>query len=161
MAGQSFRTTPVPNLQAALYQLSIRSPGFTLGELATYTFPISPGAIRYDRAGLSSFADTQGTPAQAGVARVIDIYGLAPPVIMIEGTTGWDYHATDGGILTGLQSMQLLQRFLARYAVLNETQRATGSSDYYQLEFYDYFSSQFWSNPSARRSCGLPPTGRC
>lgn len=144
MSGQNFRTSPAPNFSAALYQLSIRAPGFSLLDLATYTFPISPTSLRYAPSGMSSHADTQGPPSQNGVSRVMDVFGLSPPIILIEGTTGWDYHATDGSILTGLQSIQLLQQFLARYAQLNQAQRQAGVTDYYTLEFYDYFLGQFW-----------------
>ena len=141
---QSFRTITAPINTLALYQLSIRSPGYQRAEIATYTFPLTPSAVRYDRSGASSYTDTQGTPSTEGITRTIDRFGLTPPVIDIEGTTGWDYHASDGGVLTGLQSMQLLQSFLEQYATLNDQQRQTGNTQYYSLEFYDYFLSQFW-----------------
>lgn len=93
---------------------------------------------------MSSYSETQGTPLQQGVARVVDVYGLTPPIFTIEGTTGWDRHASDGYILTGLQSVQLLAAFLARYAQLNQIQRAAGIAQLYALEFYDYFGDNFW-----------------
>lgn len=141
---QTVRNTPASITTPALYQLSIRAPGYGAQEVATYTFPIPPASVRYDTSGASSYMDTQGTPNQQGISRVIDRYGLTPPIITIEGTTGWDYHASDGGVLSGQQSMQLLQAFLAQYATLNDGQRENGNSSYYTLEFYDYFSSQFW-----------------
>jgi hypothetical protein len=93
---------------------------------------------------MSSFSDTQGSPLTQGVSRVMDTYGLAPPIFTIEGTTGWDLHSGDGYSLTGLQSMQQLARFLATYADLNQVQRAAGIPYLYSLEFYDYFTSNFW-----------------
>jgi len=75
---------------------------------------------------------------------VIDTYGQAPPIITIEGTTGWDRHSMDGYILTGLQSVQLLQQFVSRYATLNQIQMQQGTADLYSLEWYDFFSLQFW-----------------
>ena len=150
MAGQSFRTTPAPNLQAALYQVAIvasAGPLSGLGSLAayaTYTFPLSPQHLRYERSALSSYFDTQGPASKLGVTRVVDTYGLTPPNILVEGTTGWDYHDTDGGIITGLQSVQLLKQFLDTYAQLNQQQRAAGNTQLYQLEFYDFFSGEFW-----------------
>ena len=141
---QSVYNVPAPITTPALYQLSIRAPGYSAEEIATYTFPLAPSSVRYEPSSASSYMDTQGTPAQQGISRVVDRYGLAPPIIMVEGTTGWDYHARDGGLLTGMQSIQLLIAFLAQYAALNDEQRASGNSSYYTLEFYDYFYSQFW-----------------
>lgn len=141
---QTFRTKPVGQYQPALYQLSIRSPGQAFAELATYTFPLTPSALRVERNALSSFSETQGPPTSQGVTRIVDTYGLSPPIFMIEGTTGWDRHAMDGYVLTGLQSIQLLAQFLQRYAELNQIQRQSGNSQLYALEFYDYFNLNFW-----------------
>ena len=142
---QTFRTHPAPlGNVPALYQLSIRAPGQVFAELSTYTFPLTPSQLRTERSSLSSFSDTQGPPSSQGVTRVMDVYGLAPPVFAIEGTTGWDYHLSDGFLLTGLQSMQLLAKFLEQYATLNQIQRASGNPNLYTLEFYDYFSLNFW-----------------
>ena len=74
----------------------------------------------------------------------MDTYGLAPPVFTIEGTTGWDMHSADGYSLTGLQSMQQLAAFLATYADLNQVNRLAGIAQLFKLEFYDYFTSNFW-----------------
>jgi hypothetical protein len=139
-----FRTSTVPASQPALYQLSIRAPGQQFAELSTYTFPITPSSIRYTPSAMSSRHDTRGPPTSQGVTRVVDRYGLTPPDIVIEGTTGWDRHLSDGYILTGLQSIQLLQKFLQQYETLNQQQLAAGIPNLYTLEFYDYFQSQFW-----------------
>lgn len=141
---QSFRTASVNDYAPAFYQLSIRAPGQAYAELMTYTFPLSPTSIRMERNALSSFAETQGTADTFGVTRIVDTYGLSPPIYTIEGTTGWDRHATDGYVLTGLQSLQLLDKFLQRYAALNVTQTQSGLSQLYALEFYDYFTQNFW-----------------
>ena len=134
---QSFSTVPVGlGSQTALYQLSIRRPGGGLLELATYTFPLTPSQVRADIPALSTFGDVQGPSKTQGVTRVADTYGLAPPVFTVEGTTGWDRHLSDGYVLTGLQSVQFLQKFLGKYASLNEALRASGSPDRYSLEFY-------------------------
>lgn len=144
MAAPIFRTVPVPASLPAIYQLSIRAPDQHFAELATFTFPLSPSSLRAERNSLSSWSETQGPASTQGVTRVVDTYGLAPPVFTIEGTTGWDRHLSDGYILTGLQSMQLLAKFLARYAELNQAQRLAGNASLYALEFYDYFSLNFW-----------------
>jgi len=139
-----FRTKPVANTQTVLYSLSLRAPVVTSLELSTYTFPLSPTALRTERSSLSSFSDTQGPSLSQGVTRVMDTYGLAPPIFTIEGTTGWDFHSADGYSLSGLESMQQLALFLATYADLNQTQKLLGTSYLYTLEFYDYFTSNFW-----------------
>lgn len=141
---QQFRTTAVAQYQLAMYQLSIRDPLNYWADLATYTFPLSPTLLRMERNSLSSYADIQGTPSSNGVTRVMDTYGLSPPTWTVEGTTGWDLHSTDGMALTGLESIMLVQKFLARYAQLNQVQRQAGNPNLYQLEFYDYFQQQFW-----------------
>ena len=89
--GQQFRTQPVGlGILPALYQLSIRAPGQLFGELSTFTFPLTPSQLRADRSALSTFSDTQGPASSQGVTRVVDVYGLSPPVFTIEGTTGYD-----------------------------------------------------------------------
>lgn len=127
-----------------LYQLSVRDPSQAYADLMTYTFPLSPSSVRTEPNALSTFSDTSGSPLQNGVSRVMDSYGLSPPIISVEGTTGWDRHSTDGYVLTGLQSMLLLRNFLDTYAQLNQTQRQAGNPNLYQLEWYDYFTSAFW-----------------
>ena len=97
-----------------------------------------------ERSSLSSFSDTRGPASSQGVTRVVDTYGLAPPVYTIEGTTGFDRHLSDGYVLTGLESMQLLAQFLAQYATLNRRQQQAGNSNTYALEFYDYVTDNFW-----------------
>lgn len=140
----SFRPQPVPNNAPVLFQLSIRAPNSMFSEFATFTFPLSPSAVRYERSQLSTMMDVQGPAKSQGVTRIIDTYGQAPPIISIEGTTGWDRHAMDGYILTGLQSVQLLQQFISRYATMNQTQMKSGNASLYSLEWYDFFSNQFW-----------------
>ena len=140
----TFRTIPAPmgNVPCC-YQLSIRAPGQLFSEFSTYTFPLSPSQLRMERSSLSSFSDTQGPASSQGVTRVMDTYGLAPPIYTLEGTTGFDRHLSDGYVLTGLESMQLLAQFLAQYATLNRQQQGTGNP-LYSLEFYDYYLDQFW-----------------
>lgn len=144
MAGPVFRPIPVPTDLPVLYQLSIRAPGAATSEFATYTFPLSPSMVRYAPSSLSAFRDTQGPPSTQGVTRVLDRYGQSPPMVSIEGTTGWDRHSLDGYLLTGLQSSQLLVAFLAQYQKLNAVQVQSGNAQLYSLEWFDYFRNQFW-----------------
>jgi hypothetical protein len=140
-----FRTADVPlNELMAIYQLSLRDPSSAYSEIATYSFPLTPTSIRYEPTELSSFADTQGSPVQKGVARVIDTFGQSPPVITIEGTTGHDRHSSDGYVLTGMQSIQLLGKFLDLYATNNQLRRQAGNPNLYALEWYDFYQTQFY-----------------
>lgn len=139
-----YQNKDVPSSQIALYQLSIRQPWQAFSDYNTLTFPLSPASLRSEPSALSSFSNTRGSPLQNGVARIVDTYGLAPPIFTLDGTTGWDRHSADGYILTGLQSAQLLSNFIKEYAMLNQIQIQSGNPNLYALEFYDYFASQFW-----------------
>lgn len=139
-----YRTISVPTFQPALYQLSIRAPQNAFAEMITYTFPLTPSSIRITRDSMTSYANTQGPSQSQGVTRQFDIFGLSPPTFIIEGTTGWDLHATDGFIIPGLVSMQLLKKLLDQYATLNKEQQEAGNPQMYALEFYDFFQDNFW-----------------
>lgn len=139
-----FRTRTVAADQQCLYQLRLCAPVITALELATFTFPLSPSSLRMERSSLSTYTDTQGSALSQGVRRNMDVYGLAPPIFTIEGTTGWDQHNTDGYSMSGLESMQKLAEFLALYASLNQVLRVGGVPFLHTLEFYDYFTSNFW-----------------
>ena len=160
--GQIFRTQPVPATLPAFYQLSIRAPGGSIAEVATYTFAISPSQLRYEPGGMSRFADVQGTAAQGnptGVARIMDTYGLSPPMITIEGTTGWDRHQTDGYVFTGVQSIQFLQAFLQRYAALNQRSASSAIRNSIPLNSPTISCSSFGSSsPSDHRLCAWRTT---
>lgn len=141
---QSFRQIPVPNTQTALYTLTIRTPGLAAAPFSVYTFPMSPQAIKKTPSFMTSIYDVAGSAAQKGVQRQADIYGEAPPVFTIEGTTGWQRHSNDGYLYTGQQSIELLQLLLDEYATINQQQMQAGINQLYTLEFYDYFSREFW-----------------
>lgn len=142
---QSFSTLPQPNLQFATYSLSIRYPGIAAAPYLTYSFPLSPQSIRTESAVMSSVYDVAGPPSTNGVTRIVDQYGIAPPVISIEGTTGWDRHSMDYFQYTGLQSIQQLDKVIRTYIKLNQTVIAVGgSSQMYTLEFWDDFTGSYW-----------------
>ncbi len=139
-----FRTTPVKALPPALYAIALRGPSPPYLPLFLYTFPISPYNMRKDVTALSNFYDVQGSATSFGVSRVPDTYGQSPPVWNIEGTTGVKYHSNDRFLFTGLESILILQGVLAQYASLNAAQAQTFNTKLYRLEFYDYFTSDFW-----------------
>lgn len=142
--GQSFQTIPLPNNQLALYRIVIRAPSGAQAAVASWTFPLSPSSINKEIDEKNMVWDVQGQPGQGGVLRVADLYGQAPVTYLIEGTTGWQQHATDGFQFTGLQSIAAIQTALTQFASLNATQVANNNSNLYTMEFYDYFTGQFW-----------------
>jgi hypothetical protein len=144
MPFQQFRTKSVANDGKCLYQIRLCAPVISALEIHTYTFPLSPSSLRFERSSMSSYVDVQGSLVNQGVKRVVDVYGLAPPIITIEGTTGWDTHLMDGDDTTGLDSIKQLATFLATYAELNQVQRLAGIPFLFTLEFYDYFTNNFW-----------------
>lgn len=144
LQGQSFRTEPVPNYQAAIYALSIRSPGFSALDYLTYTFPLSPELLRKEWMAFTAIYDTAGNAAQLGVNRDADVFGQSPPYFTIEGTTGWQRHQSDGYVYTGIQSMKALEQFIGTYQQLNQSLLSQQQQQLYTLEFYDYFRGDYW-----------------
>lgn len=143
MGSQNFQTIPVTNARLALYTLSIRSPGSPFLPYLTYTFPLSPAALTKEYTAMSNAFDVAGSAQQNGVQRIIDSYGVSPVTYTIEGTTGWKMHATDGFGIDGIESILQLQSLLTTYASLNIQQSQTNQPPY-TLEFYDYFTGDFW-----------------
>lgn len=141
---QQFRTYAVPNFQLALYQLQIRE-GTSHSLYDSYTFPLSPESVRKEFSGLANYYDVQGDQKNNGVLRVIDVYGIAPPTIMLEGTTGWKLHQSDAFKYTGLQSIQRIVELLSIYTNLNQGRISSGNQDLYELWFFDFFLNEYWA----------------
>lgn len=146
---QSFSTKPLINTRAPLFTLSIRYPASPNEAVPgyTYTFPISPSNVSKDVAAMTNFYDVGGradNPGSPGVQRIVDEFGLALPVITLDGTTGWKKHSLDGGTLSGLESAAKLQELLSTYASWNRQQQLANNPDLYQLEYYDHFLGEFW-----------------
>ena len=143
-----FATLPVANigLGVPLYQLSIRNPGqnATLVPGSQYTFPMSPQAVRKETTQLNTIYDVQGTAAQYGVARLVDMWGQTPPTYTLRGTTGWKLHSLDHFALTGKQSITKIQSILSDFNAKNQTLMVQQAQEFYTLEFYDYWMNEFW-----------------
>ena len=139
-----FKTLKGLNFQLALYMLSIRAPQPPFPPVSTFIFPLSPQRIRKVFVGMSVPYDTMGTPYQAGVNREIDQYGISPFTYEIEGTTGWDYHMTDGFLTSGLAAIQNLQQMFLQYGELNAIQQANNDPNSYTMEFADFFNGEFY-----------------
>lgn len=141
-----YRTVPVNSLPPALYALAIRSGQPPFLPLFIYTFPLSPSSLFKARTGMGNFYDESGSAQFAGVQRIPDVYGYSPPIWSISGTTGVKRHSTDRYIYNGLQSALILQAVMEQYFSLVAAESASGGTGATlpRLEFYDYFSSDFW-----------------
>lgn len=142
--GQTFRNIAIPNFRPAIYALAIREPPPSNLVINDFIFPLSPEHMRKEYISLANIFDVHGTPQQNGVERIVDQYGVAPPIITLEGTTGWQFHGADGYLTSGVQAMQNLETFLLLYAKTVEEQMKVGIQDLVQLELYDYFKGEYW-----------------
>jgi len=145
---QKFATLPVSSLGkgVALYILSIREPGFNASPLPgyTYVFPMSPQAVKKETTFLNTIYDTQSFDNGTGVQRFVDMWGQSPPIYTLRGTTGWKRHSTDSFALTGKDSIGAVQDVMAKFTELNQLQLALQATDFYTLEFYDYWMNEYW-----------------
>jgi hypothetical protein len=143
-----FNTYSATTTRPPLYTLSLRNPGnaatFFSGN-TTYTFPIAPQFMRKEKMSLAQIMDIAGPSANQGVARNIDLFGEAPPIYTIRGTTGAKHHSTDGYIWDGIQSIQIVQNIIDQFWVKNAAQIEAGQGgNLFMLEFYDYYMNEYW-----------------
>jgi len=143
---QKFRNTPVINRLSNLFSLQLvrtNAPGRAkLPALPKYFFPISPTGLVKTSPVLNRPFTVQGSPTTGGAQYYMDIYGQAPPIWKITGTTGWQYHLTDGNTITGAESLQYLQLFFQSFHALSLSQ--TSSTTTYKIELYNYAENEFW-----------------
>lgn len=144
IAGHGANKTVPVTTPYSLYSLALRSPGPVSLPVAIYTFPLSPQQITMERAGMGNLWDTQGNAGNFGVSRKVDMYGLAPPIYNIAGTTGVKLHSRDGFLWSGLQSVQILQGIIAQFFSLNSALVQNGQTSLFRLEFYDFYLGEFW-----------------
>lgn len=141
---QTFRTIPVPTPGLALFTIALRAPSAAKLSFMTYTFPLSPQALRKEFTAMTAVYDIQGSPAQQGIQRIADVYGNSPFNFVIEGTTGQQRHSTDGYLFTGRQSIDQIMLLFGLYADLNQVQMANNDPNLFTMEFYNYFAQEFW-----------------
>lgn len=142
VSGQYFRPQPIPNLRQARYGLTIVGPNSQ--PVQSYIFPLSPRNVRRQYVAMGNYYDVAGTAQQNGVNRIVDLYGNSPLTFLIEGTTGFQLHNTDGGQTTGIDSILNLQKMLNTYASLNQTAQNNNQSALNTLEFSDFYLGSFW-----------------
>jgi hypothetical protein len=134
---QNYFQVPFPNQRLALYRLTLLASsqavnsvggtasfsstpglsGFINGDYTDqFVFPLSPASLTRQYINLSVYYDVRGTQAQNGVNRIVDQYGMGPPIIAISGTTGYQYHSMDGFQWTGRDSINRLNNIISEYA---------------------------------------------
>lgn len=138
---------PIPSAVTPLYRLSIRNPQPPNSEVSGYTFPLSPTNIQKTSTGMGNFYDVAAAigSRSTGVQREVDLYGSTPVTYTLEGITGWQRHAIDGGTLTGLESILAVQELIDLYWQLNAAQQGTSAQNIYTMQFHDYFTGDAWA----------------
>lgn len=157
---QYFFTVPFANNQAVLYKLSIiygqgpglagspLGPGLPGTSIPDFIFPLTPNGVQKQSISLTNYYDVQG-PANVinnGVQRIIDIYGLTPPIITISGTTGFQFHSLDQYQWSGKASFANLVQYIQNYIQLAVA--ATTSSqatNIPQLQFTDGYTGEVFN----------------
>ena len=92
---QYYFTVPFPNNQLVLYKLEIvNNAGSISSSTDQFIFPLSPSSVTKQTINLTNYYDVAGgASSQYGVQRIVDQYGLTPPIITISGTTGFQFHS--------------------------------------------------------------------
>ena len=118
---QYFNSVPFPNNQPVLYKLELFSGSSVGGSnynpvpLDTFIFPLTPSSVAKQVINLTNYFDVKGDPNNLGVQRIIDVYGLTPPIISISGTTGFQFHSLDQYQWSGRSSFARLVNMIQSY----------------------------------------------
>jgi hypothetical protein len=117
---QYFFTVPFANNQPVMYMLELNPVGTTTstttGSTDTFIFPLTPSNVTKQVINLTNYYDVQGNNTNYGVQRIIDQYGLTPPIITISGTTGFQFHSLDQYQWSGRSSFARLVSIIQAYA---------------------------------------------
>jgi hypothetical protein len=145
---QYFFSIPFANNQSVLYKMSIVVNGIPGTIVPDFIFPLTPNNIQKQSISLTNYYDVSG-PANSiniGVQRIIDIYGLTPPIITISGTTGFQFHSLDQFQWSGKASFALLVQFIQTY-IYAATAAATSSqaTNVPQLQFTDGYTGEVFT----------------
>jgi hypothetical protein len=145
---QYFFSIPFANNQPVLYKLSIVANGVPGAILPDFIFPLTPNNIQKQSISLTNYYDVSG-PANSvniGVQRIIDIYGLTPPILTISGTTGFQFHSLDQFQWSGKASFARLVQFIQTY-IYAATAAATSEqvSNIPVLQFTDGYTGEVFN----------------
>jgi len=145
---QYFFTVPFANNQPVLYKLSL----FTLGDpnavgpTEEFIFPLTPAKVTKTVMNLTNYYDVQGNNTNYGVQRIIDVYGLTPPIITISGTTGFQFHSLDGYQWSGRSSFARLVALIQAYATaVAQANSSSQTTTLPLLQFTDSYTSEVYN----------------
>lgn len=112
---------------------------------SSFIFPISPQSLNIQRKSLSAWYETQGSATQNYVNRIIDVYGLTPPIFSIRGTTGFNKYSNTNYNMPGIALMRALQGFIELYFKTSQTSVVIGNTAPSNLQWLDYFYGEYWN----------------
>ncbi len=147
---QYFFTVPFANNQPVLYKLEIitspnNGPFIAGASLPPFIFPLTPVNVTKQSISLTNYYDVAGPPGGAffGVQRIIDQYGLTPPIITISGTTGFQFHSLDQFQWSGKASFALLVQYIQTYiSLLTQATQSNQQGFIPRLQFTDGFTGE-------------------
>lgn len=151
-----FFTVPFPNNQAVLYKLEMKDKG---NIIQTFIFPLTPNNINKQFINLTNYYDVASTDAgHLGVQRIVDNFGLTPPIITISGTTGFQFHSLDNYQWSGRSSFAQLVQFIQSYnfLVASNVESGQNAGPLPQLLFTDGFTNEIFDVvPFSTQSSGM------
>lgn len=144
LKGNDSRIVNVPNTDSATYMLTIEAETQkSNGPHLQYIFPISPSQITSNQHSYNTYYDIPSSVNKGGVHRLIDEYGIAPPVFTIQGTTGWNKLPSSHYTIGGLQAFRDLEDFIKTYNSLNIVANRTQIPGF-KLAFLDFWYHDYW-----------------
>ena len=143
---QYFFTVPFANNQPVLYKLELIPGAGTSGSNDVFIFPLTPSKVTKTVMNLTNYYDVQGNNTNYGVQRIIDQYGLTPPVITISGTTGFQFHSLDQYQWSGRSSFARLVSIIQAYASQVATAVSSSQSTALPtLQFTDSYTAETYT----------------
>lgn len=144
---QYFFSIPFANNQAVLYKLSIVAVGSTgpVQDTQDFIFPLTPNNIQKQSVSLTNYYDVAGpgNSTNLGVQRIINQYGMTPPIITISGTTGFQFHSLDQFQWSGKASFAKLVNFIQLYiALVTSATSSAQATNVPGLQFTDGFTGE-------------------
>jgi hypothetical protein len=143
-----FFTVPFANNQSVLYKLQIDLGTGGVGPAGNpdpFIFPLTPNNVSKQSINLTNYYDVASTnPDQFGVQRIIDNFGLTPPIITISGTTGFQFHSLDNYQWSGKSSFAQLVKYIQQYnsLVVNNVSSGQSAGPLPRMIFTDGFTNE-------------------
>lgn len=111
----------------------------------TFVFPVSPQNSKIERNSLVNWFETQASSNPSArlsqdITRIIDAYGLTPPIFTVSGTTGYNKYQADNFQKTGTAWTTALKKFFSDWY---DNLQLTGQPE--TMQFLDFFQHEFWN----------------